>query len=541
MKSIFRISALILLIFILHSCKKDKPSPPVLTTPVLITANVVNISQFSATGGGTVTDGGGALSLLSGICWSKNETPEVVYGYNNNTYYTHSGVHCDAPCTFTCVIGGTPVLSANTTYYVRAFAESDGGIGYGNIVSFTTLSLPVIVPQTRQVNNITQTTALCGGSLLSNFDTTVKAKGICWSIAQNPSISDNKTTDGSGGGDFVSRLSGLTPNTTYYVNAYVTNNGGTGYGTVMSFKTLSTTVPGIITASVNSIAQTSAICGGTISSEGVTNITERGVCWSITQNPTISDNRTSDGTGPGDFVSSLTGLNPDTKYFLRTYATYSAGTAYGSELNFTTNGAVTDVDGNVYSTVTIGSQKWFAGNLKTTKYQDGSAVPFSTVSNPWGNLITAAYCWYNNDVSTYKNTYGALYNWYAVNTGKLCPAGWHIPSDVEWATLTDYLGGKSIAGGELKETGTTHWASPNTGATNKSGFSALPGGWRRVWPNGNLDNWAYYDEFKGIGSLGAWWSSNTGSYLRITSESTNTVGYKDYSSVGASVRCIRNN
>ena len=134
----------------------------------------------------------------------------------------------------------------------------------------------------------------------------------------------------------------------------------------------------------------------------------------------------------------------------------------------------TDIDGNVYHTVTIGTQIWMVENLKTTRYNDGSPIPFVTDSSSWSNLTTPGYCWYNND-TTNKNTYGALYNWFAVNTGKLAPTGWHVPTDDEWTTLTTYLGGESIAGGKLKETGTTHWRTPNAGATNEIGFTASSG------------------------------------------------------------------
>ncbi|SEW28418.1 major paralogous domain-containing protein [Chitinophaga sp. YR573] len=135
---------------------------------------------------------------------------------------------------------------------------------------------------------------------------------------------------------------------------------------------------------------------------------------------------------------------------------------------------IKDIDGNVYRTVTIGTQVWMAENLKTTRYNDGTEIPLVTEQSAWYNLNAPGYCWYNND----RNIYGALYNWYALNTGKLCPPGWHIPSDDEWAILIAYLGGDAIAGGKMKDAGTMHWLSPNTGATNSSGFTALPAGFR---------------------------------------------------------------
>jgi len=164
--------------------------------------------------------------------------------------------------------------------------------------------------------------------------------------------------------------------------------------------------------------------------------------------------------------------------------------------NQTPNTTITDIDGNVYHSITIGTQVWMVENLKTTHFNDGTEIPLVTDNTAWGNCTTSGYCWYKNDQASYGNIYGALYNWYTVNTGNLCPTGWHVPTDAEWTTLTIYLGGETIAGGKLKETGTIHWSSPNTGATNETGFTALPGGFRD-----------YDGGFKGIGDLGVWWSA----------------------------------
>jgi uncharacterized protein (TIGR02145 family) len=135
---------------------------------------------------------------------------------------------------------------------------------------------------------------------------------------------------------------------------------------------------------------------------------------------------------------------------------------------------VTDIDGNMYSTITIGTQTWMKQNLKTTRLNDGTPIP-NVSGGAWGGLTTPAYCWYSDD-NSYSATYGALYNWYAVNTGKLAPQGWHVATDAEWTTLSNILGGDALAGGKLKEIGLAHWETPNTGATNETGFSAVPGG-----------------------------------------------------------------
>src|SRR5690554_4692787 len=197
-----------------------------------------------------------------------------------------------------------------------------------------------------------------------------------------------------------------------------------------------------------------------------------------------------------------------------------------------TYGSITDIDGNTYKTVTIGTQTWMAENLKVTKYNDGIAIPNVTDDTAWEELTTGALCDYDNTPSN-SETYGKLYNWHAVNTGKLCPTGWHVASDAEWTELTDYLGGTSVAGGKLKETGTTHWASPNTGATNETGFTALPGGYR-----------CGYGSFNGIGLGGYWWSATeyfaTSAWARgLSSDYSGVFRSYDYEEFGFSVRCVR--
>ena len=197
---------------------------------------------------------------------------------------------------------------------------------------------------------------------------------------------------------------------------------------------------------------------------------------------------------------------------------------------------VKDYDGNVYDTINIGTQTWMKENLKTTKYKDGTAIPIVKDNTAWYNLTTPGYCWYDNNETSYKNTYGALYNWYAVNTGILCPTGWHVPSETEWDTLVNYLGGRNIAGGKLKESGTAHWTSSNINVTNESGFTALPGGLRET--NGQFNN---------NGTYGYWWSSTvhpsfppSGGALTMWIQLSNFLEMPGYNSkYGFSIRCIK--
>ena len=221
-----------------------------------------------------------------------------------------------------------------------------------------------------------------------------------------------------------------------------------------------------------------------------------------------------------------------------------------SNNNSNNSTTVTDADGNVYHTVTIGTQTWTVENLRTTKYNDGTAIPLVTDVTAWGNLTTPGYCWYNNDASTYKTTYGALYNWYTVNTGKLAPAGWHVPTDAEWTTLQNYL----IANGYNYDGTTTgnkiakamaaktNWITDsadigaignNLTTNNSSGFSALPGGYRN-----NVGNFGY------VGVDGDWWSASAGNasfaYYRYLYYLDDNLGSSYGSkSCGFSVRLVR--
>ena len=295
-------------------------------------------------------------------------------------------------------------------------------------------------------------------------------------------------------------------------------------------------IPTLTTTEISGITTTSALSGGSIISDGGDEITSRGVCWSTSANPTTANQRTSDGKGSGSYVSSLAQLIPETYYTLRAYATNSAGTGYGDEQTFITlkipTGTVNDIDGNTYRTVTIGTQTWMAENLKTTKYNDNTSIPVVSDNSDWIRLSSPAYCWYSNDSSTYGSVYGALYNWYAA-TGNICPSGWHVPTDLQWSLLSTYLGGEIVAGNKLKEEGTSHWKILNSGATNESGFTALPGG-------GRVDG-----DFLFIGSSGAWWSATEydalNAWCRELDDNIGELltGYLKKGN-GFSVRCIKN-
>ncbi len=191
-------------------------------------------------------------------------------------------------------------------------------------------------------------------------------------------------------------------------------------------------------------------------------------------------------------------------------------------------------DGQKYKIIKMGNQWWMAENLKTSKYNNGTFISLVTGTKEWSKLKTPGYCWYENDSVTNK-IYGALYNWYAVRTSKLCPQGWHVPTDAEWTVLSDYLGGANIAGGKLKEAGTIHWSYPNSKSTDEEGFTALPGGNRNF--DGTYCNLGYY---------GYWWTSTENSTTNAINrylfyDNSTIIGFSHLKEYGFSVRCVKDN
>jgi len=410
--------------------------------------------------------------------------------------------------------------------------------------------LPTVA--TSEVTSITNNTASSGGDITSDGGAPVTARGVCWNTTGNPIIADSKTTDGTGTGTFSSNLTGLIPETHYYVRAYATNSEGTAYGDQISF--LPSKLPAVTTSTITNITYNTASSGGDITSIGGGPVTARGVCWNTTGNPTIADTYTNNGTGIGTWVSELVELQPATPYYARAYATNIMGTAYGEEKQFTTKpkpetGSFTDTrDGNEYQWVKIGSQVWMAENLKATKYNDGTAIPNVTDASVWENFTTGAYCNYDN-LESNGETYGKLYNWYAVNTGKLAPEGWHVPTDEEWTILENYLIANGYNYDGTKEynkvakslASKTNWKSSKNEGTpgnapeynNSTDFTALPGGYRFQWGAFHLME----VECK-------WWSftayDQNNAYKRGLSYSSNyLIFYPEKKVSGMSVRCVR--
>ena len=252
-----------------------------------------------------------------------------------------------------------------------------------------------------------------------------------------------------------------------------------------------------------------ATSGGTISKGSSKHLTERGVCFSTSENPTIDDEKVSSGSGTGHFTSLLPGLLDNETYYARAYANKSKKgsitTIYGNEISFTTPEAIYDIavdnNGNTFNTIEIGTKVWMLENLNSTKYRDGTDIDNVTDAVEWAETTDGAYCNYDNNAAN-TATYGRLYNGYAVEDSRnIAPDGWHVATKDEVIALLDYVGGNEKWGGKLKEAGFEHWNSPNMGADNSSAYTALPGGFRMEY--GSTETF----QFNYLRYQGRWWAT----------------------------------
>ncbi|MCX6220700.1 MAG: SusF/SusE family outer membrane protein [Bacteroidia bacterium] len=290
----------------------------------MATSQTLNIKSDAATVVGFVVEQGEGL-IEKGICYNTAPVPTT-----SNTKVAYAGTATTA--TFNVTLPG---LAYATKYYARAYATTASGTVYGEEVNFTTL--PVVPTLTTvAITAITGNAAASGGNITVSGGAEVTARGICFSSTnQTPTVADTKTSDSKGTGAFTSALTSLKGNTTYYVRAYATNSAGTGYGAVVSFKTL-VDLPVVTTTAVTAIGKTGAVSGGAVTYDGGGTVSARGLAWGTTANPTITGTIIDGGTGLGAFVSTLTALQKFTTYHVRAYATNSIGTAYGADIQFTT-------------------------------------------------------------------------------------------------------------------------------------------------------------------------------------------------------------
>lgn len=447
--------------------------------PVVTTATISGITATAATSGGFIKGDGGATITASGVCWST--TPGPTTANSKTTDNVGSG-------SFTSSITG---LTAGTVYYVRAYATNSVGTAYGAQISFTSGANPPTVSATAAATGITATGAVSGGTIGSNGGANITANGVCWSTGTNPTTANScagSTVVQSG--TFTATITGLTPGTTYYLRAYATNSSSTSYGPQQSFTTLVTT-PTVITTTASSITSSTASSGGTIVTNGGAAISASGVCWSTSANPTTANSKTTNNATSGSYASSITGLSPGTTYYVRAYATNSAGTSYGSQISFTTAAVAPTVTttaiSNISSTgatsggtvsatggaaITANGVCWSTGSNPTTAnsctsnapVQSGSFTSSITGLTEGTTYHVRAYATnsvgtsYGNDVSFTATSHGSVtFNY----TG--AAQTWTVPAGVTSVTITAL--GAGGGGGSGAEGGNGGWASGTRAVT----------------------------------------------------------------------------
>jgi uncharacterized protein (TIGR02145 family) len=516
MKSIFitgRCIFVILLLFLFHSCKKE-------VIPTISTSTVANITATTASSGGVITSDGGAEITARGVCWSTSEYPSTTDSKTVDNGGTGQ---------FVSNISG---LTAGSSYHVRAYATNSAGTAYGADLSFTTLGqAPEAI--TQAASDILPTGATLNGTVNANYLTTTVTfeYGTTSNYGQSAAAAQNPVA-GSSITAVSSAITGLTEGTVYHFRIKTVNSLGTTYGSDMTFTTLGQK-PTAMTLAACCIRNNGATLNGSVTANYVsTTVTfEYGITTAYGSSIAASPG-TITGNNSTSVRAILSGLNSGTTYHFRIKAVNSLGTTYGNDMSFPTLSTVTDVDGNTYNYVVIGSQAWMKENLKVTRYRNGDLIGTTIPATLDVSSETAPkYQWAYDGNESNVAVYGRLYTWHAITDSRnLCPVGWHIPSDIEWTTLSTYLGGINVAGGKMKETGTMHWISPNLGATNESGFTALPGGYRS-------DNGSYTS----IGLDGHWWSSTDTWYRYIWSNSITINSDHSYMPFGFSVRCVKDN
>jgi len=422
---------------------------------------------------------------------------------------------------------------------IRATAIDNSGQKANSEIDVYIIGLP---PQlvTSPASFVDDSSAVLGGEIINNGSSPINERGILFSLNSQDDLNSNRIVIETSDPIFSTTVKGLIPNTKYYVRSYATNNDATGYGNEISFTTdEGSKVPTVNTNEIELISVNSAVSGGSIVYNGGEFITESGVCWSTSPNPTVQDSHTVDSFGDNSYLSSIMRLASNTTYYVKAYAKNIIGIGYGNEVEFKTknygsSGTITDIEGNIYQTITIGTQTWMSENLRTTKFNDNTNIERVADSLEWINSASPAYCWYKNDSLRYSTLFGILYNGYNLDNENICPTGWHVPTDEDWTVLTDYLGGLEIAGGKLKEATSSYWSVKSSGATNESGFTGLPSG-------GRSGDGSFFNEE----SYGWFWSSTwfevEGKYAirYLRSLYDNLYRASGYYNMGFSIRCIK--
>ncbi|MFZ4455481.1 MAG: FISUMP domain-containing protein [Bacteroidales bacterium] len=516
---IFLISTLLL------SCKPELEKQK----PVVTTSAISAVTDNAATCGGDAITDNGSFITNKGVCWSVNSHPTVAENISNDGQ--DEGEY----------VSRITGLAPNTTYYVRAYATNEGGTDYGSERRFITKAslITTILP-----TQITSNRAKTGGDVKYYEGVVYSAKGVCWSTSHNPTLKDQHTDDGVGVGIFDSYLMNLMPSTTYYARAFITCGTETSYGNEVSFTTLS----GIISynpTKVLDVLATMANLSGEITDTGGTEIVERGICWSNNHQPTISD-KTSLAVTTNTYAALLCGLEPSTTYYARAYAKTNTSVVYADEVSFTTKDAtntVTDIDGNRYDVVTIGSLTWMVQNLRVTKYSNGDPIPNVQVGGEWNQLTSGAYCEIKND-KDYITKSGRLYNLQAVNDSrKVAPKGWHVASFEEWLNLL-LNNARSNLGKAKNEfqaiAANSDWFLDNSNP-NFVGYNLMDNNSMKFYAvQAGILQYGFYN----IG-ITAWWGSMGMRYNSDYNESFNLQsvysGVEHWRTDGCSIRCVKDN
>ncbi len=391
---------------------------------------------------------------------------------------------------------------------------------------------------TADPSDVTLTSATSGGSILHERPDLITTRGVCWGRNSSPvlNILSSKTEDGTGAGTFVSHLTGLGL-FKYYLRAYATVGGQTYYGNEVILD-IASLAPSLTMTHKQNIDNSSLEVETSIAYAGIEPIVERGVLWSVSNNPTLNTaNKLIDGGTTLIYSTVIGPLSQWTLYYVRGYAVTSEGVYYSNVLQLillppVSYGSVTDVDGNTYRTTIIGSKTWLADNLMVTHYNDGSPITNASSQASFMDIGSGAFIAYDNSVSN-VSVYGYLYNGYVVNNGKnVCMTGWHLPSAAEWQEMANSLGGQETAGGRMKAM--TQWSSPNIAADNSSGFNGIPGGsYCRVC----LGNTGIFAD---LGTDGYWRSSSPETFFYATNDlsSLRTKGTAHLND-GLSIRCVK--
>lgn len=502
------------------------------TAPTVMTTGVSNVAHTTATLNGSVVYSGGSTVAARGFCYGTEQNPTI--GSTAVSCGTGEG-------SFSANLQN---LTPSTTYYVRAYAINVWGTNYGEQQTFTTLTEHAPTVEIIPVTDIDYTSFTCSGDVTDSGTYPVTARGICYATTTDPVMTGNHVHSGNGTGVFSVIVTGLEPETMYYVRAYAVNSVGVSYSNVITVTTLTPSAPTVTTDSVSAHNE----CEGTIVYDGGTPVTQRGFCYALHPAPTVNDSVVIVTGTDSAFSATLRGLPAGLSYHVRAFATNGKGTSYGDDIVFVAGCDLTpvvDYDGFLYNVVQIGFQCWLKENLRSTHYANGDSVRY----------------YYPEGLYYNQNEYGLLYTWDAVMNGNgeshtypsgiqgICPNGWHIPSKTEWEHLINYLQsheeyvcnngfihvGKALAStqGWNSSTGTCSIGN-NPELNNATGFSALPSG---------SINGGYIS----IGSEARFWSTTSNYSYRYTlllnalynGENSNPKFDNFYPNNACSVRCLK--